>query len=56
MIQVLDYNYGNGKVSRKKILKAMEELWARKRAEQAKTVAHKAARKQSAKVTVELGK
>lgn len=34
MIQVLDHNYGNGKVSRKKTQKVMQELWARKRAAQ----------------------
>jgi|GEM_PF-6964852 len=31
MIKVLDINYGNGKVSRKKIQKAMAAFWARKR-------------------------
>jgi hypothetical protein len=32
MIKVLDINYGNGRVSRKKIQKAMAAFWARKRA------------------------
>jgi hypothetical protein len=30
MIKVLDIDYGNGKVSRKKIQKAVAALWARK--------------------------
>ena len=34
MIKVLDLDYGNGKVSRKKIQKAMAAFWARKRAAQ----------------------
>lgn len=34
MIKVLDIDYGNGKVSRKKIQKAMAAFWARKRAAQ----------------------
>ena len=34
MIKVLDIDYGNGKVSRKKIKKAMAALWARKIAAQ----------------------
>jgi len=34
MIKVLDLDYGNGKVSRKKIQKGMAAFWARKRAAQ----------------------
>ena len=34
MIKVLDIDYGNGKVSRKKIKKAMAAFWARKIAAQ----------------------
>ena len=34
MIKVLDIDYGNGRVSRKKIQKAMAALWARKIAAQ----------------------
>jgi hypothetical protein len=34
MMKVLDIDYGNGKVSRKKIQKAMAAFWARKRAAQ----------------------